>query len=388
MKFSPTSNTVKTLGLGLMCSILLSISFPSFASPAPSLKQQVGQILMVGLYGTEINANSPIVKEMSAYNLGGIILFDHQDDKTRNIASPQQLKTLTSDLQKYARQANLPPLLIGMDQEGGMISNLKESKGFRFFEDSSEQQLGTTDFPPLTQYQAYTQGELMKKYGVNLDFAPVVDLNINPDNPAIGEYQRSFGKGVPLVVTMAKSEINGYHQAGIMCTLKHFPGLGSASSNTDFNSVDVTDTWSPKELAPYKQLIKMKQPCQFIMVTHLVNRKLDKSGQLASLSKPIVTGLLRDKLDFKGLVITDDMDAKAITKKYDIRTAVQKAVLAGNNIILIGGAQGHNPYTVARVAFNAIYDLAKSSPQARKIVEEDYQKIIAVKKSHFPTATT
>ncbi len=385
MKPSTVNKRINKLSLSVLCSALFSISPASYASStqAPTLKQEVGQMLMVGLYGTKISADSPIVKEMSEYDIGGIILFDHQDDKTRNIADPKQLKQLTSDLQTYARQTELPPLLIGIDQEGGMISNLKEKKGFRFFSDLSEQQLGTMNFPPYTQYQAYTQGELMNEEGVNLDFAPVVDLNINPDNPAIGKYQTKLRKRCSTGCENGESEIDGYHKAGIMCTLKHFPGLGSASSNTDFNSVDVTKTWSPKELEPYQQLINIPDPCQFIMVTHLINKKLDKTGQLASLSKPIVTGLLRNKIGFKGLIITDDMDAKAIENKYDMRVAVQKAVLAGNDIILVGGVMGNDPYNIAKTAYTAIYDLAKSSPEARKLVDADYQKIISVKRDHF-----
>ncbi|MCL9779978.1 hypothetical protein M9194_00860 [Vibrio sp. S4M6] len=376
-----------TLKVSLLFSALFSISAPSLASSTPSLKTQIGQMLMVGFDGISINSHSPIVEEMPKYGYGGVILFDHQDGKTRNIASPSQLRTLTHDLQQQAKQNQLPPLFIATDQEGGLISNLKAKKGFRFFSNFSEQQLGTTNFPPLTKYQAYTQGKLLKTSGINLDFAPVVDLNINPNNPAIGKLQRSFGKEVPRVVTMAQAAITGYHHAGIMCTLKHFPGLGSASSNTDFNSVDVTKTWSKKELIPYKDLLSTPHPCQFVMVTHLVNRKLDNTGQLASLSYPIVTGLLREQLHFKGLIITDNMDAKAITNKYEIKTAIQKAVLAGNNIILIGGAQGHSPYADAKIAFNAIYELAKSSPTARKQIEESYQKIMAVKQAYFESKT-
>ncbi|MEY8716535.1 glycoside hydrolase family 3 protein [Francisella philomiragia] len=367
----------------LKFSVLFNFIMITYGFSVPTLEEQVGQMIMVGFYGTVISDKSPIVYEIKNYKIGGVILLDHEKGNIRNIENSNQLKKLTKSLQKYTKDNGLLPLFISIDQEGGLISNLKEEKGFYLLSNMSEKQLGELKDNVLAETQAYEQGQLMKSLGINLDFSPVVDLDINPNNPAIGLLGRSFGRDASLVVGMAQSQINGYHSANIMCTLKHFPGLGSASANTDFSDADVTSSWSSKELVPYKHLINMDHPCQFIMVTHLINKKLDKTEELASLSKTIVTDLLRKKLNFQGLIITDNLDAKAITNRYSISDAVRKAILAGNDIVLIAGTQGNNPYLDAEIAFNTILNLAKKCKSTRHHVLSSYLKIRAVKEKYF-----
>lgn len=362
---------------------LLLFCFVSTASGCPALDRAIGQMMMVGFDGTAVTANSPVVAAIKNDHIGGVILFDHVhiDGKNipRNIVSPQQLKQLTTTLQNYAKKYHDYPLLIAVNQEGGEINVLKKSKGFDVGANDSEQKLGAINNPALIYQQAYQRGILLKKYGINLDLAPVADLNINPSDPAIGALQRSFGKNVTQVINDLATTILAYHKAGILCTLKHFPGIGSAKSNTDFSRVDVTSTWQPDELLPYATLIRKNQACNIVMVTHVINRKLDRSGLPASLSKLIITGILRDKFHFNGVIITDDMDAKAIRDHYSMQKAIKLAVLAGNDIILYGGTLGHSPAEDTKNLHQILLQEAKNNKIFRKKVEIAATRIATLK---------
>src|SRR5262249_2093915 len=145
------------------------------------------------------------------------------------------------------------------------------------------------------------------------------------------------------VTQQLEAAYKGYRKSGVLCTLKHFPGLGSASANTDFNAADVTHTWTSQELIPYRNLIQHRTVCPFIMVAHIINRQLDPSGKEASLSKKIITGILRQQFHYQGIIITDDMDAVAIRHYIPTQQAIRLALLAGNNMMIYGGIKGQDP---------------------------------------------
>lgn len=348
----------------------------------PQLSFAVGQMMMVGFNGTEISDNTPIVNEIKNYHIGGVILDNHrQPGSTKifsNIKNPKQLKKLISDLQFYAKKYHAYPLLIAVNQEGGLINTLKESNGFVSQNNLSQYQLGKEDSQKIYS-AAYQRALLLKDLGINLNLAPVADLNVNPENPAVGKLERSFGDNPEKVTEQLQETIKAYKNAQVLCALKHFPGLGSANKNTDYDDADLTSTWKPLELIPYKKLIKSNMACDFVMVTHLVNRKLDDSGIPVSLSKKVVSKILLDQLHFKGLVITDDMDAAAIRKNIPTQMAIEKAVLAGNNVIIYGGTQGYDPEADAKMLFDTLMRLAKKSSKIRSKVYYSYDKIMRVK---------
>lgn len=372
---------VKKLILFLM---ILTLANPIWASSS-QISHAVGQMMMVGFNGTSVDENSKIVKEIKNYHIGGVILDKHMQPNTKksssNIENPAQLKKLISQLQFYAKKYNDYPLFIAVNQEGGLINTLTSEHGFINKNDPSQQKLGESNNQKLIFEAAYKRAMLLKNVGINLNLAPVADLNINPDNPAVGKLQRSFGNDVNTVTENLKNTIKAYKKAKILCALKHFPGLGSANKNTDYDNADLTNTWNESELLPYKKLIESHSSCPFIMATHLINFNLDQSGAPASLSKKIVTELLINKLQYQGLIITDDMDAAAIRKNMTPEVAIKKAVLAGNNVIIFGGTQGHDPDQDAKILYDILVNLAKNNTEARYHVIKSYHKIISVKKN-------
>ena len=225
-------------------------------------------MLVVGFRGFEIRPTDPITKAIAA-GLGGVILFDRDRvTGTRNIESPAQLAALTAAL----RAAAPGNLLIAIDQEGGRVSRLQPAQGFP--KTQSQAEVGATDDPDVALAFGRAMGATMAAAGIDFDLAPVVDVNVNPKNPAIGALGRSFSADPAIVAAMAEAEIRGLHEAGIRAAIKHFPGLGSASANTDLDRVDVTRTWSEAELEPFETLISLRLP-DAVMTGHIVNDTID-----------------------------------------------------------------------------------------------------------------
>jgi Beta-glucosidase-related glycosidases len=299
-------------------------------------------MLLVGFRGLEVRPADPIAAAL-ADGLGGVILFD-RDQTTggrRNIASPDQLAALTHALRDTASV----PLFIAIDQEGGKVSRLNPALGFPATR--SEAEIGATDDPDVALEAGRAMGATMAAAGIDLDLAPVVDVNVDPDNPAIGALGRSFSADPSIVAAMAEAEIRGLHEAGVHATIKHFPGLGSANANTDFDAVDVTATWTKAELEPFETLIGAELP-DAIMSAHILNRRLDPDAP-ASLSPATIDGLLRQQLGWTGVVITDDLGAVAITSRFERTEAVARAIEAGNDLLTFANQADYVPDLVAQL---------------------------------------
>jgi beta-N-acetylhexosaminidase len=281
---------------------------------------------MVGFRGLTIGPHDPVAKALEG-GLGGVILFDRDPAKaTRNIRSPNQLRALTASL----RAAASGNLLVAIDQEGGRVSRLKPAWGFPATR--SQADIGASGDPNQAFEAGRAMGTTMANAGIDLDLAPVVDVNVNPRNPAIGALDRSFSSDPGVVSAMAAAEIRGLHEHGIRATIKHFPGLGSAVANSDVDRVDVTKTWSDAELDPYRTLIAAGLP-DVVMSGHIVNDTLEPEVP-ASLSAATIDGLLRDQLGWNGVVMTDDLGAEAIVARYERDEAIALALEAGNDLLL------------------------------------------------------
>jgi beta-N-acetylhexosaminidase len=299
---------------------------PSPTSDPAALRRKAARLLMVGFRGFTIGPNDPITSALQA-GLGGVILFDRDRvTGTRNVRSPSQLKALTASL----RTASTGSLIVAIDQEGGRVSRLKPAQGFP--DTRSQAEVGATDDPGEAFRSGRSMGTTMSSVGIDLDLAPVVDVNVNPTNPAIGALDRSFSSDPSVVASMAGAEIRGLHDFGIRAAVKHFPGLGSATANTDFDDVDVTKTWTDAELEPYRTLIAEGLP-DAVMTGHIVNDTLDP-GVPASLSIATIEGLLRGQLGWNGVILTDDLGAQAIAVRYERAEAVALALEAGNDLLL------------------------------------------------------
>ncbi len=290
-----------------------------------------------------VDEAGPIVRAIEHDGLGGVILFDRdqQTGRPRNIESPAQVRALVRSLRTRAGDR---PFIVAIDQEGGRVARLRPATGFPAV--ASEAEIGRRDDPVVTRAWARQIAESLASIGVNLNFAPVVDLDVNPTNPAIGALDRSFSADPAVVARLARLEIVAHHEAGIGTSLKHFPGLGSATANTDFGVADVTKTWSRRELEPFATLIGAGI-VDTIMAGHLVNRGLDPDRP-ASLSRAVVTDLLRGELGWDGVVVTDDLGAAAITTAFGADEAIALALEAGNDLLLLANQQAYDPDAAGR----------------------------------------
>ena len=336
---------------------------------------KIAQMIMVGFHGTSIREGSPIWEAVRSRRIGGVLLFDHPDPSIGNIQSPEQLKTLTASLQELTPV----PLLIAVDQEGGAVARLKPRNGFPSM--PSQQYLGNQNDPSMTRRYANTAAFLLREHGINLNLAPVVDLNTNPSNPVIGSLGRSFSADAAIVSAHSFEVLAAHMERRVYCALKHFPGHGSSRANSHAGFVDVTNTWSRQELEPYKQIITWGM-CNVIMTAHIYNAHLDPELP-ATLSYPTITGLLRGELGYDGVIMTDDMQMGAITAYYSFDKAIELAVKAGVDIITIGNNLLYGPDTVAR-AISVIRGLLERSEITYDQIDQSYRRIKRLKASLYP----
>ncbi len=303
--------------------------FPAAADgPETDIGAKIGQMLMVGFRGLAVEEGSPVIRDIREGQIGGVILFDYDvpsASPVRNIESPRQVKKLVAALKGAAPL----PLFVAIDQEGGRVCRLKEQFGFP--PSVSAQHLGSQDSVETTKKYADSSAEILADLGINLNFAPVVDLNTNPDNPVIGKLERSFSADPAVVTRQALAVIDSLHGLGILSAIKHFPGHGSSAADSHEGFVDITETWSPEELIPFDQIVKAEK-CDMIMTAHVFNGKLD-SRWPATLSSEVMH-ILRDYMGYEGVIVSDDMQMKAIREAYGLETAIERAVLAGVDILL------------------------------------------------------
>ncbi len=349
------------------------LSEATLAPSGVSLDEKIGQMIMIGFRGLELSESDPIMQDLRDRHVGGVVLFDYDvptKTRLRNICSPEQLKALCAALQKAAAA----PLLIAVDQEGGQIVRLKERYGFP--PTLSEQHLGTLDDLEATRENAENMAQTLSEAGINLNLAPVVDLNVNPDNPIIGKLERSFSADPEVVTRHALEEIRVHHDHGVLTTLKHFPGHGSSKDDSHLGFVDVTDTWSAVELKPYENIIGAGQ-ADAVMTAHIFNANLD-AALPATLSRPIITGILRDQLGFDGVVISDDMQMGAVRDHFGFQTAVQDAIEAGVDILAIANNSVFDP-EVAAQAIDIVKTLLHDKVINQERIDQSYERIMRLK---------
>lgn len=343
-----------------------------------ALRDKIAQMIMIGFDSHRLQEDTKIFGEIQAGHIGGVILFDYDcitETPGKNILSPSQLKLLTQDLQQCAHDAKLPPLFIAIDYEGGKVNRLKEQHGF--IATHSAKAVATLPLPEATAY-FNEMAKQLKTFGINLNFAPCIDMAVNPNNPVIVDKDRSFSDDPEVVIKYASCMAEAFEQYGILYAPKHFPGHGSSSTDTHHGFVDITSTWDPIELSPFQALINSKHPPPMLMTAHLINEQLDPSGFPATLSRPILTDLLREKLHFQGLIISDDMQMRAISDTYTMPQAVLQAINAGVDILLIGNQLAAAPHHAADLV-DIIEDAVMAGKLTQTRIEASYQRIIQIK---------
>ena len=334
-------------------------------------------MLLIGFRGLEADEKSPVIRDIRAGCIGGVVLFDRDlalKTGLRNIRSPRQVKKLIASLQNAASV----PLLVAVDQEGGQVVRLKKKHGFP--ETVSAQYLGDSDNLELTRRYAAETAAALAKSGFNLNFSPLVDLNINPVNPIIGKYQRSFSANPDTVIRHAQAVIEVQREHGVSSCLKHFPGHGSSRQDSHFGFTDVSDTWSAIELQPYREIIARGQ-ADIIMTAHIFNRHLDPIFP-ATLSAKTITGLLRSELQFQGLVMADDLHMRAISDNYNLETTLESSINAGVDILLFANNQIYDESVAAR-AGAIITRLVETNRVSTARIDESCQRILDLKKNRI-----
>lgn len=346
---------------------------PQRTAAAVSLDNKIAQMLMVGFRGTSLEDAPFILRDIRRRNLGGVILFDYdilQKRAGRNIASPDQLKTLVTSLKAAADT----PLLVAVDQEGGRVARLAERSGFP--PTVSHGELGEIDDLETTGRRSARLAATLAEMGIGLNLAPVVDLCVNPDNPVIAAYERCFSDDPEKVTAHARRFIRAHHEQGVLCTIKHFPGHGSSSADSHLGFTDVTGTWSRVELEPYRRLIRSGD-ADAVMTAHVFNARLDRRYP-ATLSRAAVTGILREELGFSGVVLSDDMQMRAITDHFGLETALEKAIAAGVDILVFGNNLAYDEKIVPR-AVRIVGELVRSGRLSEERIDTSYRRILELK---------
>ncbi len=339
-----------------------------------ALKEQIGAMLVVGFRGTELSPDSHIVSDIRDLHIGGVILFDYDVPSCefdRNIVSPAQLKRLIGDLKSLAGS----PLIVSIDQEGGMVDRLKPRYGFP--QTISARKLGAMNNRDSTERYAALTAATLEEAGININFAPCVDLDVNPQCPIIGLKERSFSADAAVVTDNARWWLEKQQALGVVGCLKHFPGHGSSAGDTHVGAADVTDTWSEAELAPYKALIEAG--CvHMVMTSHIYHANLDPDYP-ATMSRAILTGILREKLGFDGVIITDDLAMGALVDNYSLDQILEKAIGAGADLLCLSNNGNSYDPEIARKAVDIIFGLVKSGKIERGRIEASYVRIQRLK---------
>lgn len=335
-----------------------------------NLDAKIGQMIMVGINDRKVLAlTDPLKKELLEQKIGGIILFEKNISKD---LPKENLKKLIENL-----QSSLPiPLFMSIDEEGGQVHRLKEKYGFVPM--PSAMYLGNLSSADSTYHYAKQLAEELDYLGFNINFAPVVDLSLNPNNTVIVKRERSYSEDPLKVTDHATAFIKAHRSRNVKTALKHFPGHGSSTTDTHIGLVDVTKQWQFKEFIPYKKLFDAGM-YDAIVSCHVINCHLDTNCIPATLSKIITTDILRDLLGFKGVVFSDDMQMYAIKKNYGLEKSIAMAINAGVDVLVFGNNVSATDRITATEIHNVIRKLVDNGTISKKRIDEAYKRIMDLK---------
>lgn len=359
--------------LGLLVSGCVRITQPSKGTVVGvdqllaemSTDEKVAQLFMVGFDGKTVPTSmDTLIKQ----GVGGAILF------ARNIESPEQTTQLTNRLQELSQDSpSKVPLLISIDQEHGIVSRF--SQGFTLY--PGQMALGATKSDAAARTMGEVTGRELRALGINMNLAPVLDVNNNPANPVIGV--RSFGEDPNLVAKLGTALIAGLQSQQVAAVGKHFPGHGDTSVDSHKALPVVAhprERLNSVELVPFKAAIAAGVDA--IMTAHVFFPAIENNPDLpATLSSLVLTGLLRQELGFKGVIITDDMEMKAISDRYSPGEAAVKAILAGTDIVLIASQPTHH-----QAALNAVQKAVADGQITKERLDQSVRRILELKQRY------
>lgn len=341
--------------------------------PAPvddGLGKLIGQMLIVGFQGVAPDESWPrqVAAQIESGKIGGVLLMGH------NMLAPDQLAKLNNAFRRT--KAQIAPF-IAVDQSGGLAHRLPAEKGFQQYASATE--LGMSN-DPLNAYNLYQRMAMeLFVYGFNVNLGPVVDLELNGENAAATADERRYGSQPKHVAAFAKAFRLAHHNEGLLTVLKHFPGPANAKTEGT-GGVEPDTHWDPVALEPYRQLVAGGN-ADMVMVGHLSHAEFsDEPGMPASLSKKAIQTRLRDEIGFKGVIISDDLEAKAVASRFPLEESVVRAITAGNDLLLIGNQAQPSPDLPERLTA-AIKQAVRSGALTRERLQASYDRIIAAKQS-------
>lgn len=350
---------------------LAMVLVSSAATFAATLDQMAGQMILVGFRGDgPADASVKAVTKLIAQGrIGGVMYL-----KT-NVKSLAAVRAMNKGF--LTASPDLPPF-IALDQEGGSIERLTRDVGFA--EIPSARAVAASMSPDEAERLYTNLAGRLADLGFNLNFGPVVDLEINPDNPIIARYGRAYGKSAQVVADYAEAFVKGHRAGGVLTALKHFPGHGSSRADSHEGFVDITATWRRSELEPYHTLIA-DGLVDMVMAGHLYHADFAQGRQdkaPASLSPVWVGQVLRDQLGYSGVVVTDDMEMKAIRSNFSFKEAIERAVIAGDDILLYSNTADYH-IGLADEIRAVLVAQAKADPAFAARLKQSYERILALK---------
>ncbi len=355
----------------ILVALLALLPVLSQSQPIDSLDLKIGQMIMIGIGDrTSLNSDDALVQELAQGKVGGVVLFEKNISSTNSKAA---LQSLITNLKKHS----LLPLFVSIDEEGGRVHRLKSKYGF--FDIPSAADLGRINNLDTTLAHHRRLAALLSELGINLNYAPVVDMAVNPNNTVIVKNERSFGNDGDIVTRHAEQVIKAHHEYGILTVLKHFPGHGSSTTDSHYGIVDVTKTWQLRELIPYDQLIRTRH-YDGLMTAHIINQRWDASRLPATLSKSVITTLLRTILDYPGPVFSDDMQMQAISDHYGFENAIALAINAGVDVLMFANTlPSQDKHVSASQVHGTIKKLLKENKINESRINESYRRIQEMK---------
>ncbi|HKV57526.1 MAG TPA: beta-N-acetylhexosaminidase [Ktedonobacteraceae bacterium] len=337
-----------------------------------TLEERIGQVLMVGFPGT--TASREVIELIQRYHVGNIILF------SRNVRDAEQVRSLTHQLQKAAREAGHPyPLLIAIDQENGIVQRLGEAATLF----PGNMALGAIGSEEVASEVALATGRELKALGINMNLAPVVDVSNNAANPVIGV--RSFGEDPQLVARLGAVMVKGYQEAGIISCLKHFPGHGDTAVDSHLALPLIPhslERLEAVELVPFRRGIAAG--AESVMVAHTAFPALTHDDALpATLSSAIIQGLLREQMGFEGVIVSDCLEMRAISDTFGSEPAAVMALQAGIDLVLVSHTD-----TRQRGSFEAIREAVLTGELSAQVVQRAAERIMELKARYLSWDTT
>jgi beta-N-acetylhexosaminidase len=355
-------------GLGAACD-----SEPQQSSDAEAsrLDAMIGQMIMVGFEGRSEGQPGVIAArdQLATGTIGGVVLYPD------NIGPPEKLHALIT----YLRDAKSWPIpFIAVDQEGGLVQRLTRRSGHGYFPSARSVGANPSLAAPQAAERLYrTMAEELAKAGFNLNFGPVVDLSLNPNNYVIVQRDRSFGADPNTVATLAAAFIRAHRAAGIATVAKHFPGHGSSSADSHKVLADISNTWREIEIEPYRTLAK-EGLLDGVMLGHLYHPRFSDGAKLpASLSGRAVAALRG--IGFDGVVVSDDMEMGAVSGDYSLEERVVKAVNAGTDLLVFSNVTLRDPELGTKL-HAIIADAARAGRISRSRIEKAYGNIMLLKR--------